>query len=152
MTLADKALELAALEIGVREIGHNAGPRVEEYLAIVHLGPGNPWCAAFVSYCIHQADIALAPPAPPLFRRSGGCARLVELNQALALQRPIDGCVFVHLQPDGHGHTGFVTAVHPDGSFDDISGNSDANGSRTGGQVCRNRRPAGYAQHWIAIR
>src|SRR5690606_32345202 len=56
--------------IGVREkTGKNDGERVEEYLAITHLGKGYAWCAAFVSWVFSEADIPepRTPWSPALF-------------------------------------------------------------------------------------
>ena len=48
--------------IGVRELTHhNDGPEVERFLAHVGLKKGAPWCAAFVSYCLHKAGYTDAP-------------------------------------------------------------------------------------------
>ena len=48
--------------VGVRELTrHNDGPEVERFLAHVGLKKGAPWCAAFVSYCLHKAGYTDAP-------------------------------------------------------------------------------------------
>jgi hypothetical protein len=147
--LAQTALELAAAAIGVREDppGSNRGPEVDEYLRNVGLDPAMgsyPWCAAFV------CTMATAAGALQL-RKSAACKRLVEINTGLLLAAPEDGCIFVHLLPDGHGHTGFVEAVNPDGTLATIEGNTDGSGSRTGGCVMRQQRAAGYAQVFLKI-
>lgn len=103
-----------------------------------------PWCAAFV------CTIATASGALQL-RKSASCKRLVDLNPDLHLAAPVDGCIFVHLAPDGHGHTGFVERVNHDGTLSTIEGNTDAAGGRTGGQVMRQTRPAGYAQAFLKV-
>ena len=153
--LATKALELAAADLGVTEHPHgsNRGPEIDVYLRSVGLDPATgayPWCAAFV--CSKIQDAANALSWPLTFKRSASCKRLIELNYGIALAAPIDGCVFVHLQADGHGHAGFVTEARPDGSIATIEGNSDALGSRTGGSVVRNIRSPGYAQVYLDIR
>ena len=146
---AQTALELAAAAIGVCEHppGSNRGPEVDEYLRNVGLDPaaGNyPWCAAFV------CTMATAAGALQL-RKSASCQRLVELNTPLILAAPQDGCIFVHLNPNHTGHTGFVERVNPDGSLATIEGNTDAQGGRTGGQVMRQTRSPGYAQVFLSI-
>ena len=51
-------LKIARAEVGVAEVGgNNRGRRVEEYLAAVGLGPGNPWCAAYVAWVMRQAEV-----------------------------------------------------------------------------------------------
>lgn len=151
--LAAKVLEIAESQLGVKEHppGSNRGPEVDRYLNAVGLDAvrqSYPWCAAFVSYCIKQADVDL--PQPKKFRGSARCLRLVELNQDLQLERPEPGCIFIHLKPDTNGHTGFVTAVTEDG-IETIEGNSDAAGSRTGGQVVRQKRPFDYVECYLRI-
>lgn len=44
-------------QIGIRELGINTGPQVEEYLRYVHLKKGQPWCAAFICWVYGQAGI-----------------------------------------------------------------------------------------------
>lgn len=43
--------------VGTKESGDNAGYWVTKFLKSVGLRPGNPWCAAFVSYCLDSAKI-----------------------------------------------------------------------------------------------
>ncbi|HEY3782378.1 MAG TPA: hypothetical protein VGL56_14950 [Fimbriimonadaceae bacterium] len=50
--------------------GHDSGPIVNEFLAYCGLPAGNPWCAAFVSYCAHKAlfDAGVEEPADSHFK------------------------------------------------------------------------------------
>jgi hypothetical protein len=57
--------------------------------------------------------------------------------------------VGVHLNPDGTGHAVFVVDAL---ALSTIEGNSDADGSRTGGSVVRNVRPRAYFAAFLAIR
>ncbi len=153
--LAAKTLAFAMADLGVTEhpAGSNRGPEVDSYLRAVGLDPAAghyPWCAAFVSAKIQDAANALSWPLT--FRRTASCKRMIEMNYLVALGAPIDGCVFVHLQPDGHGHAGFVVEARADGSISSLEGNSDAAGSRTGGSVVRNVRSPGYASVYLEIR
>jgi len=43
--------------VGTKEEGNNSGYWVTRYLKSVGLRPGNPWCAAFVSFCLDSAKI-----------------------------------------------------------------------------------------------
>lgn len=153
--LAARVLELATEEIGVREDppGSNRGAQVDRYLRSVGLDPATkpyPWCAAFICWCILTALEGL--PQPRQFRTSAKCLRLVELNQALLLERPETGCIFIHLNPDGTGHCGFVVAVNDsEGILSTIEGNTDARGSRTGGQVMAQSRPLDYATAYLRV-
>lgn len=145
--LAAKVLELAAKEIGVRELGRNRGQRIEEYLACVSCPPGNPWCAAFVSFIYEQAAKALGMENPlskaaavnKLWRKAPFWTRTKE---------PTPGSVFIRFQnPDNDyslGHTGIVSQVIP-GAIVTIEGNTDDGGSRDGDGVYLRTRPIGYA-------
>lgn len=49
------ALSVAKSQLGVHEVGTNAGPKVNEYLASAKVGSGNPWCASFVTWSLQQS-------------------------------------------------------------------------------------------------
>ena len=53
---AAAALRVAQTQRGVREVGGaNTGPQVDEYLEAAGVSPGNPWCAAFMTWSLEQA-------------------------------------------------------------------------------------------------
>lgn len=54
-------LRIAESYLHVREIGNNSSPEIDQWLKYVGLNPGNPYCAAFVSFCIAEAG-AREPP------------------------------------------------------------------------------------------
>lgn len=151
--LLARVLEVAASEVGVREEGGaNRGRRVEEYLASVGLGPGNPWCAAFLVWCFREAAMEAGVHSPvPI------TGKVATLWRHAILQRrghPFPGAVFVHLldpdDPRSKGHCGLVTEVG--GSHvATIEGNSNTTGSREGDSVVRNMRPllTGYVTGWL---
>jgi hypothetical protein len=147
-------LDKAVGYLGVHEIppGSNRGPEVDEFLRSVGLNPDDgkyPWCAAFVSHCIRRAASQI--PQPLKFRGSARCLRLVELNQDLMLPRAEGVCVFVNLESNTTGHCGFVTGINEDGLLETLEGNTDASGSRTGGQVMRRTRTTAYPEAYIRI-
>jgi len=139
--LGRNAVAIANGEMGVTEHppGSNSGPRVNEYLAAVQLGPGYAWCSAFASWCIQRAAVALG--IAPAFRYSGGALALWSRNapRSIAPQAltPDDlPCVVVWNHGGGLGHVGLCVGLdQAAGKLQTIEGNSDANGSRTGGQV-----------------
>lgn len=58
MGYIDDVVATARKELGVTETGFtNSGPRVDQYLAAVGLGPGHPWCAAFAFWCCDNAGV-----------------------------------------------------------------------------------------------
>lgn len=155
MSLGERATSVALSYLGVGEQppGSNRGPEVDEFLRHAGLDPSKgayPWCAAFVGWCVHRAGLLLG--VKPMLRPSARCITLLQRNPEAQLDRIEPFSVFVHLQPNTDGHVGFVVETYDDGSFLDVSGNSDRKGSRTGGSVCQNVRPAGYAQAFLAVR
>lgn len=134
-----KVLEVAAREIGVREVGRNRGKRVEIYQASVGLEPGNPWCAAFVSWCFLSAARELGVPCP--LHPSGGALKLWRLAEPEARKKhPEPGAIFVIDHGGGLGHVGIVEAVRI-GFVQTIEGNTSTGGSREGDGVYRRTRP-----------
>jgi hypothetical protein len=60
-----EVMALAHSEVGEHEWppGSNAGP-VMEYLRPLGIGPGAPWCAAFVTWVLHHKGFRHFPPNP----------------------------------------------------------------------------------------
>ena len=56
-SLGASALEVAKQELakGVHETGTNTGAQVDEYLKAADVGPGNPWCASFVTWALEKS-------------------------------------------------------------------------------------------------
>jgi hypothetical protein len=71
--IALKALELARANIGVTEVGDNAGDAVRAYQesCIPPLPAGSPWCAAVVRFRLKQAATALGEVYDKTFPRTG---------------------------------------------------------------------------------
>lgn len=140
---------------GVREVGKNAGPDVEKYQKSVGLGKGNPWCAAFVSWC-HMTSKGLSKPAKwcsgsavSLYQVASRSSTVVKVTPADAdFQNKVKpGMVWSRAQDATaaaaarkgawcQGHTGIVVKVDSVG-FHTIEGNTNAAGSREGDGVYR---------------
>lgn len=62
----ERAREIARTQLGVKEHppGTNSGPKVNEYLRSTGLGPGYPWCMAFVHWSYRKAGLILKFPNP----------------------------------------------------------------------------------------
>ncbi len=133
--LVKKALDFAAMQVGVREQNNNSGPQVDKYLASVGLSPHNPWCAAFVYYCIDKAAIMAREDNP--YIKSGGCAVVNSWarNRGILYDNPQPGDTFLKYGYVGKTfrahHTGFVTDVNG-AVFSTREGNSNNLGSREG--------------------
>ena len=95
--------------------GANRGPRVERFLRSVGLGPGQPWCAAFVSYALDAAGIRGPLDGRGRVVRSGLAARFItargiRASEALRGTRTVpDGSVVIWRRGSGpFGHAGLV--------------------------------------------
>lgn len=158
--LSAQWLTVAITQIGVMELPGkpNRGPQVDQYLhatGITNPGAipgGYPWCQAFLYWGMVQACTALGRSNVPIPRTAGVlehwrlCARVpkvVRISKAQALENPslvTPGMVFALDFGSGHGHTGLVERIHPDGRLVTIEGNSNGTGGREGVGVFRLER------------
>lgn len=161
-----RLVEVAEAELakGVREIGgRNRGPDVEKYQKCVALRPGDPWCAAFVSWCWLEASGAESVPgwcsgsAVTIWHRGERRARPASTSPAFPdfRSKVQPGWIWVRAKsPAGavaaargvwvQGHCGIVVAVSAE-SFTTIEGNTNGGGSRDGDGVYRRVHPWGGA-------
>ena len=143
-------LDTALAYVGtVERGGNNRGPRVERFLRSVGLGPGNPWCAAYVSYVLNAAGVRAPLDGRQRVIRSGLAsrfitARSIRASEALRGVKPVPpGAVVVWRRGNGpYGHAGF--AVTWDGaSGETVEGNTSsgrAGSQRDGDGVWRRER------------
>jgi hypothetical protein len=117
---------LAELDAGAGEIGgNNRGRWVRKYLAPAGLGEGNPWCAAFVSWCVLAA--CDDDPARMPFRYQCMARNLFTACRARGFEvaSPAPGDLVVWWRESLHsakGHVGFVESV-ADGFLFTVEGN-----------------------------
>ena len=147
--LLEAVVKIARQEIGVSEDppGSNRGPRVEEYLNSVRMGPGYPWCAAFVYWCFEKASAQLNRVNPLI--KTASCLQHWSMTKGFkvlypdAIQNPlliVPGTVFIINRGKGKGHTGIVTGIRS--SFiQTIEGNTNSFHSAEGfGVIALQRR------------
>lgn len=139
-----RALEVAASQLGVREIGNtNRGEEVDAYLLSTGNGPGYPWCAAYVYWCIERMARELRIEVP--FLKSAYCPTISNWarGNSILFEKPEPGDVFLlYLPYKGKvtaRHTGFVEKVEG-GQFVALEGNTNLDGSRDGYGVFRRER------------
>jgi hypothetical protein len=159
MTLAELAIQIALSYDGVREVGRNAGPQVEAFQKSIGLSPGDPWCAAFVCFCIKEAAKQLG--VDPKFEYGGSVYKLWTRNPDLQMFEPGENCIFLidhGLSKAGTriGHTGFCIAPFQanNNTLETVEGNTNAAGSRDGDGVYHKSREVsefanGYG--WLRI-
>lgn len=147
----DAILARAKSQLGVHEIPaySNITPYTRWY------GITGPWCAMFVSWVFYHAGLALpistskgfayCPYGVDWFKKRGAWAT--------AAARPKPGwLVFFDFPGDGVNrvsHVGIVEGVAADGRIITIEGNTNAAGSRTGGNVMRHYRRSGIVGYGI---
>lgn len=118
--------------------GRNDGERVEEYLRAVGLGPGHPWCAAFVSWAFRRAglDAVQTAWAPALFPKQ----RVVySRGEEGYMMRPGDVFGIYYPAKKRIAHVGFLDGEEGD-FYITVEGNTNEAGSREGDGVYRKRR------------
>lgn len=141
--LSDKVLEIASGQLGVEEEpkGSNSGPEVNQYLASVGLGKGNPWCMAFVYWCVNEAAKQQAVKNPLV--KTGSVLdqwKRTKLRLLPARSGGIKpGDIFIMDFGGGKGHTGFIEMIE-NGIAHTIEGNTNDEGGREGYEVCRRQR------------
>ena len=109
-------IDTALAYVGTREHGgSNRGVRVERFLRSVGLGPGQPWCAAFVSYVLSAAGVHAPLDGQGRVIRSGLAARFItarsiRASEALRGVKTVpDGSVVIWRRGNGpFGHAGFA--------------------------------------------
>lgn len=127
-----KLVKIAERELGVREAtGNNDGPKVEEYLATVHLKKNAPWCAAFICWLYQQAGFTEP--------RTGWSPTLFPKRRIVNEAKP--GVVLGIYFPDLKriAHCGLVTKVTGSWIYS-VEGNTNKQGSREGNGVYRRMR------------
>lgn len=140
--LAKNAICYALSQEGIREVGSNTGPEVDQYLASVHAAPGNPWCSAFACWSIINAarDLGIAPGV----KYSASTYGLWTKNPNLQISVPTENCIFLinhGLSSKGNriGHVGLVVGINGN-QLATVEGNTNAGGSRNGDGVYKRTR------------
>lgn len=111
--------------------GRNDGPELREWLRLVRLDKPAEWCAATVYAAAHDVSkyLGIVNPCP----RTAGALKLYTLSDPVThVVVPRRGCLLILDHGKGKGHAGVITAVFPDGTLSWWSGNTNAEGSRTG--------------------
>lgn len=128
--LAATSIDIAQRQIGVKEAtGKNDGKQVAVYQDYIGKWvEGEPWCAAFASWCIGQAAAKLG--ITTLFKKSAGSTEIwaQAKKNGTTLTSPIPYCIGLIRAPAGsgktHEHTFRVNSVDlPKGIVHSIDGN-----------------------------
>lgn len=110
-TTIPRHLAIARAYVGTTEIrrGSNAGTEVNRFLRTVGLGPGNEWCAAFVSTCLTEGRV-VSPTVRAGLARRFKIRGYVDARVVLSGQVTIPAGWIVGWQRGTtvHGHIGFA--------------------------------------------
>lgn len=151
----DTVISAAIKEVGTTEVGFsNSGPRVNQYLAAVGLGPGNPWCAAF---CFFITDNAGVPSSTWDGLANRAYCPTIESwarGKGVLTQKPTRGDFMLLQMWDSEGqysgHIGIVEQVEGNQIYT-IEGNTSPQGSGgsddNGGGVYRRTRAISSAKY-----
>jgi len=138
----NKALE--AYELGVHEIPPNSGPWVRLFMKGEE-GADMPWCAGYVSYCLHLANQCIKNPVENLIY-SFSCDDFGEWaeKEGRLIKQPaptikIGDLFLVHRKDKDYTHMGFVFSDF-NGIVQTVEGNTSLSGSREGTHVLRRMR------------
>jgi len=127
-----RILDIARSQLCVRETGrNNFGKEIKAYLAYTRLPEGNPYCAAFVSWCYFKAGYkqprtAWSPALFPVARRT-------------LIPKSADVLGIYSQKLKRIAHAGLVERKQHDWVIS-IEGNTNADGSREGDGVYRKWR------------
>ncbi len=150
--LANQTAQVALRYLGITESprGSNRGPHIDDFLRFVGLQPGNPWCTAFVCYCVHKAaeelgiqtDFPKTAWTPTLLAFAKQKNILITQAEIAMGVRPQRGWVFMLYYPNLKrvAHSGIVLRTLPAGLVLTIEGNTNNDGSREGYKVARRIR------------
>ena len=153
--LAQRLVEIARREVGVRETGKNSSPRIVEYQKATWLQPGPwAWCAAFTCWCLREMlstpgakeALGLSSPSQVLRWRCRDAKAFGWLDwgrkrphlQVLGENEPARAGDFVVFD---FSHIGIVSIGGRQGQrLETIEGNTNLKGSREGdGVYCKSR-------------
>lgn len=127
-------------QLYVRELtGKNDGVDVEKYLRSTGLPKGNPWCAAFVHWCLEEADIPNKVTAwSPTAENKGHI--VYRARQQIEEPEPGDVVTFYYANLGRVGHAGFYNKKISNTTYESVEGNTNGAGSREGNGVYKKYR------------
>lgn len=142
MTTAAAVLNVARSQLGTLEnpLGSNNVVYNTWYYGRRVSGGSYPWCAVFVSYVADRAG-ALAAGIIPRHAYTPSGVEWFRDKGRFGSTPKVGAIAYYNFGGLGRvSHCGIVEAVHSDGTWTAIEGNTDVAGGRTGGRVMRQRR------------
>ena len=114
-------MDIAKSQLGTQEAtDNNDGEKVEEYLESTGLGKGNPWCGAFVNWCLEASGIDGVKPT-----KTNHPARALSWRDfGEVLSEPAYGAIATKKRKGG-GHVAFVAGKTKEGKIVMLGGNQN---------------------------
>ena len=139
--IRDSLQEIYYSQIGVREVGNNAGPEVEKYLESAGVPKGSAWCASFVYWTYQKCDsnFVIVNPAwvPSWFPKSKLIFSLGKIDKRSPQKGDLIGIYFP--EKKRLAHIGFFDSESQDFIIS-VEGNTNDAGSREGDGVYKKKR------------
>ena len=137
LPIREQLIKTFRSQIGVRQTNGNTGPEIDMYLASVGLGPGYPWCGAFMSwgYQEHNLSVPETGAWTPSWFIDG---RVIPNNQAQL--GDVGGLYFSNLGRIAHIMVFDENWSDAGNLIITVEGNTNDTGSREGDGVYRKRR------------
>lgn len=132
--------------VGILETGKNSGQLIEVFQRAVDGRASNePWCMAFVQYCIKMTDQSFQELFPEESRgatklfKSEHCLTVWNQSSPMQTSLPLKGSVCIWQKYDGtkptsSGHAGIVVHLPKNGLIDVVEGNTS---NLAGGDLAR---------------
>ena len=130
-------------QLGVREVTSNSSPMIDQYLKHVGFDYPVPWCAAFVSWNLHQVGVDNPSSAwSPSFARDKDVIWFGKhgFKKGYSAAKCGDCVTFYYSRLGRVGHVGFYIKSDKSGYFITIEGNTNGGGSREGDGVYMKKR------------
>jgi len=140
-SMRDCLEEIYTSQIGVREVGNNAGPDVEKYLKSAGVPKGSAWCASYVYWTYQKCDsnFVINSPAwvPSWFPKSKLIFSLGKINKRSPQKGDLIGIYFP--EKGRLAHIGIFDSESEDFIIS-VEGNTNEAGSREGDGVYKKKR------------
>lgn len=137
--IADRLIEVAESQIGVRETSHNAGKDVEKFQKVIGGADREPWCVSFVQWVTQQVcnELGVRNPLP---KTEHVQTLYTSVRAYYRSPNPARGFAFIQrTRGTDNGHTGFCKAMATL-TIPTVEGNTNPSGSREGDGVYNNSR------------
>jgi len=147
LDLQARLVDLASSFVGITEEGRdNDGEMVRMFQATLGTVDREPWCLAFVMYCVMELDRRFKSQTI-LYPTESSQILWLKTPQVARVMFPEPGAIaiwtnYINGKPTSRGHVGIVKSIGPDGFMDTVEGNTKMPNTRAMDGVLFRRRHA----------